>query len=141
VTLWWSSSPEPSSSSSPASSSDTPRDQTYKACYVPGTSGLPSLDNIPSVADLTASFAARKEERLKQEVEKKESERRVSAPPGCLLQARRGAVPGPVLIRTRFLLRLVVSTCPGDWASKRSRWAAALLSIVWSIFLKVPALN
>lgn len=39
--------------------------------------GLPSLDNIPSVADLTASFAARKEERLKQEAEKKESERRV----------------------------------------------------------------
>lgn len=42
--------------------------------------GLPSLDNIPSVADLTASFAARKEERLKQEAEKKEGERRVSAP-------------------------------------------------------------
>lgn len=42
--------------------------------------GLPSLDNIPSVADLTASFAARKEERLKQEAEKKEVERRVSVP-------------------------------------------------------------
>lgn len=30
------------------------------------------------MADLTASFAARKEERLKQEAEKKEMERRVS---------------------------------------------------------------
>lgn len=36
------------------------------------------MDNIPSVADLTASFAARKEERLRQEAEKKETERRVS---------------------------------------------------------------
>lgn len=43
-----------------------------------GASGLPSLDNIPSVADLTASFQARKEERLRQEAEKKETERRVS---------------------------------------------------------------
>lgn len=32
------------------------------------------------MADLTASFAARKEERLKQEAEKKEVERRVSVP-------------------------------------------------------------
>lgn len=61
-----------------ASSSDTIKDPNYKPCYVPGASGLPSLDNIPSVADLTASFAARKEERLKQEAEKKETERRVS---------------------------------------------------------------
>lgn len=58
---------------------DAIKDPTYKPCYVAGATGLPSLDNIPSVADLTASFAARKEERLKQEAEKKEAERRVSA--------------------------------------------------------------
>uniref|UniRef100_A0A673AZW4 Zgc:194578 n=1 Tax=Sphaeramia orbicularis TaxID=375764 RepID=A0A673AZW4_9TELE len=52
-------------------------DPNYKPCYVPGATGLPSLDNIPSVADLTASFTARKEERLRQEAEKKEIERRV----------------------------------------------------------------
>lgn len=62
----------------PASSTDAVKDPNYKPCYVAGASGLPSLDNIPSVADLTASFAARKEERLKQEAEKKEMERRVS---------------------------------------------------------------
>lgn len=62
----------------PASSTDAVKDPSYKPCYVAGASGLPSLDNIPSVADLTASFAARKEERLKQEAEKKEMERRVS---------------------------------------------------------------
>ena len=61
-----------------ASSTDALKDPSYKPCYVPGASGLPSLDNIPSVADLTANFAARKEERLKQEAEKKEEERRVS---------------------------------------------------------------
>lgn len=61
----------------PAASEDTVKDLTYKPCYVAGATGLPSLDNIPSVADLTASFAARKEERLKQEAEKKEAERRV----------------------------------------------------------------
>ena len=61
-----------------ASSSDTPKDPSYRPCYVAGASGLPSLDNIPSVADLTASFAARKEERLRLEEEKKEAERRVS---------------------------------------------------------------
>lgn len=62
----------------PAASGETVTDPTYKPCYVAGATGLPSLDNIPSVADLTASFAARKEERLKQEVEKKEAKRRVS---------------------------------------------------------------
>ncbi|XP_051927061.1 epsin-1-like [Hippocampus zosterae] len=67
---------EKTSKGSTASSSDAVKDPSYKPCYVPGTSGLPSLDNIPSVADLTASFAARKEERLKQEQEKKEAERR-----------------------------------------------------------------
>ncbi|XP_039977293.1 epsin-1 isoform X1 [Xiphias gladius] len=67
---------EKTSKSSAASSSDTIKDPRYRPCYVPGATGLPSLDNIPSVADLTASFAARKEERLKQEAEKKEAERR-----------------------------------------------------------------
>lgn len=67
----------------PASSADNVKDPNYKPCYVPGTTGLPSLDNIPSVADLTASFAARKEERLKQEAEKKEAERRVSTAQRC----------------------------------------------------------
>ncbi|XP_055081298.1 epsin-1-like [Periophthalmus magnuspinnatus] len=67
---------EKTSKGAAASSSDAVKDPTYKPCYVPGASGLPSLDNIPSVADLTASFAARKEEKLKQEAEKKEAERR-----------------------------------------------------------------
>ncbi|XP_070778292.1 epsin-1-like [Enoplosus armatus] len=67
---------EKTSKGSAASSTDAIKDPSYKPCYVPGTSGLPSLDNIPSVADLTASFAARKEERLKQEADKKETERR-----------------------------------------------------------------
>ncbi|XP_060915537.1 epsin-1-like isoform X2 [Labrus mixtus] len=67
---------EKTSKGSGASSTDAVKDPTYKPCYVAGTSGLPSLDNIPSVADLTASFAARKEERLKQEAEKKDAERR-----------------------------------------------------------------
>lgn len=64
--------------STPASSSEAIKDPNYKPCYVAGATGLPSIDNIPSVADLTASFTARKEERLKQEAEKKEAERRVS---------------------------------------------------------------
>ncbi|XP_026156825.1 epsin-1 isoform X2 [Mastacembelus armatus] len=67
---------EKTSKSAAASSSDSVKDPSYKPCYVPGATGLPSLDNIPSVADLTASFAARKEERLRQETEKKETERR-----------------------------------------------------------------
>ncbi|XP_044027281.1 epsin-1-like [Siniperca chuatsi] len=67
---------EKTSKSSAASSTDAIKDPNYKPCYVAGGSGLPSLDNIPSVADLTASFAARKEERLRQEAEKKEAERR-----------------------------------------------------------------
>ncbi|XP_034747640.1 epsin-1-like isoform X3 [Etheostoma cragini] len=67
---------EKTSKGSAASSTDAVTDPNYKPVYVPGTSGLPSLDNIPSVADLAASFAARKEERLKQEAEKKDAERR-----------------------------------------------------------------
>ncbi|XP_029369811.1 epsin-1 [Echeneis naucrates] len=67
---------EKTSKSSAASSADTIKDPNYKPCYVPGATGLPSLDNIPSVADLTASFTARKEEQRKQEAEKKEAERR-----------------------------------------------------------------
>ncbi|XP_072226062.1 uncharacterized protein [Leuresthes tenuis] len=67
---------EKTSKGSAASSSDAIKDPSYKPCYVPGAAGLPSLDNIPSVADLTASFAARKEERLRQESEKKDAERR-----------------------------------------------------------------
>lgn len=66
------------SNPNPAASEDAVKDPTYQPCYVAGATGLPSLDNIPSVADLTASFAARKEERLKQEAEKKEAARRVS---------------------------------------------------------------
>ncbi|XP_027891997.1 epsin-1 isoform X2 [Xiphophorus couchianus] len=67
---------EKTSKGSAASSTDNVKDSNYKPVYVPGSSGLPCLDNIPSVADLTASFAARKEERLRQEAEKKEAERR-----------------------------------------------------------------
>ncbi|PWA33412.1 hypothetical protein CCH79_00014176 [Gambusia affinis] len=67
---------EKTSKGSAASSTDNVKDPSYKPVYVPGSSGLPCLDNIPSVADLTASFAARKEERLRQEAEKKEAERR-----------------------------------------------------------------
>ena len=61
-----------------ASSTDAVKDPNYKPVFVAGASGLPCLDNIPSVADLAASFNARKEERLKQEAEKKDAERRVS---------------------------------------------------------------
>ncbi|XP_034456722.1 epsin-1 isoform X2 [Hippoglossus hippoglossus] len=67
---------EKTSKSSAASSSDVVKDPSYLPCYVAGASGLPSLDNIPSVADLTASFTARKEERIRQEAEKKDTERR-----------------------------------------------------------------
>ncbi|XP_028819537.1 epsin-1 isoform X2 [Denticeps clupeoides] len=38
--------------------------------------GLPSLDNIPSVADLTACMAAKKEEQRRLEAKRKEEERR-----------------------------------------------------------------
>uniref|UniRef100_A0A8D3ANP4 Epsin 1b n=1 Tax=Scophthalmus maximus TaxID=52904 RepID=A0A8D3ANP4_SCOMX len=67
---------EKTSKGAAASSSDVVKDLSYKPCYVAGASGLPSLDNIPSVADLTAAFTARKEERLRQEAEKKDMERR-----------------------------------------------------------------
>nr|XP_054601303.1 epsin-1 isoform X1 [Nothobranchius furzeri]XP_054601304.1 epsin-1 isoform X1 [Nothobranchius furzeri] len=67
---------EKTSKGAAASSADNVKDPGYKPVYVPGATGLPSLDNIPSVADLTASFAARKEERLRQEAEKKEVDRR-----------------------------------------------------------------
>uniref|UniRef100_A0A3B3HV89 Epsin 1b n=1 Tax=Oryzias latipes TaxID=8090 RepID=A0A3B3HV89_ORYLA len=67
---------EKTSKSAAASSAEPLKDPTYKPRYDPGSTGLPSLDNIPSVADLTASFAARKEERLRLEAEKKEAERR-----------------------------------------------------------------
>ncbi|XP_076864174.1 uncharacterized protein epn1b isoform X2 [Brachyhypopomus gauderio] len=43
---------------------------------VPAYTGLPSLDNIPSVADLTASMAKKKEEQRRLEEERKEAERR-----------------------------------------------------------------
>ncbi|XP_056120159.1 epsin-1 isoform X2 [Rhinichthys klamathensis goyatoka] len=43
---------------------------------IPPYTGLPSLDNIPSVADLTAAMAKKKEEQKRLEAEKKEAERR-----------------------------------------------------------------
>ncbi|MCJ8749733.1 hypothetical protein PDJAM_G00179660 [Pangasius djambal] len=43
---------------------------------IPSYTGLPSLDNIPSVADLAASMAKKKEERRILEEKKKEEERR-----------------------------------------------------------------
>ncbi|KAF7686306.1 epsin-1 [Silurus meridionalis] len=43
---------------------------------IPPYTGLPSLDSIPSVADLTASMAKKKEEKRLQEEKKKEEERR-----------------------------------------------------------------
>lgn len=46
---------------------------------IPPYTGLPSLDNIPSVADLTASMAKKKEEKRILEEKKKEEERRVSS--------------------------------------------------------------
>lgn len=46
---------------------------------MPQYTGLPSLDNIPSVADLTASMAKKKEEKRLLEEKKKEEERRVSS--------------------------------------------------------------
>lgn len=59
-----------------ASSTDTLKDPNYKPVFVAGATGLPSLANIPSVADLAASFEKKKEERIKQEVVKKEQARR-----------------------------------------------------------------
>ncbi|XP_012991107.3 epsin-1 isoform X1 [Esox lucius] len=61
-----------------ASSEDPsdPKDPNYKPVYVPGATGLPSLANIPSVADLAASFEAKKQEKLRLEAEKREAERR-----------------------------------------------------------------
>ncbi|XP_067112186.1 epsin-1 [Osmerus mordax] len=67
---------EKTSKNAAASSTDPIQDPNYKPVYVPGASGLPSLDNIPSVADLAASFAAKKEAQRKAEFEKKEAERR-----------------------------------------------------------------
>lgn len=46
---------------------------------IPPYTGLPSLDNIPSVADLAASMAKKKEEKRILEEKKKEEERRVSS--------------------------------------------------------------
>lgn len=46
---------------------------------IPPYTGLPSLDNIPSVADLTASMAKKKEEKRMLEEKRKEEERRVSS--------------------------------------------------------------
>ncbi|XP_066531086.1 epsin-1 isoform X2 [Hoplias malabaricus] len=43
---------------------------------IPPYTGLPSLDNIPSVADLTASMAKKKEEQRRLEEKRKEEERR-----------------------------------------------------------------
>ncbi|CAM4637168.1 unnamed protein product [Leuciscus chuanchicus] len=43
---------------------------------IPPYTGLPSLDNIPSVADLTAAMAKKKEEQKRLEAERKEAERR-----------------------------------------------------------------
>lgn len=43
---------------------------------IPPYTGLPSLDNIPSVADLTAEMAKKKEEQKRLEAERKEAERR-----------------------------------------------------------------
>ncbi|XP_016348228.1 epsin-1-like [Sinocyclocheilus anshuiensis] len=43
---------------------------------IPPYTGLPSLDNIPSVADLTAAMAKKKEEQKHLEAERKEAERR-----------------------------------------------------------------
>lgn len=46
---------------------------------IPPYTGLPSLDNIPSVADLTASMEKKREEKRILEEKKKEEERRVSS--------------------------------------------------------------
>ncbi|XP_073787307.1 uncharacterized protein isoform X2 [Danio rerio] len=43
---------------------------------IPPYTGLPSLDNIPSVADLAAEMARKKEEQKRLEAERKEAERR-----------------------------------------------------------------
>uniref|UniRef100_A0A8C6TVN0 Zgc:194578 n=1 Tax=Neogobius melanostomus TaxID=47308 RepID=A0A8C6TVN0_9GOBI len=67
---------EKTSKGAAASSTDEIKDPNYKPVFVAGSSGLPSLANIPSVADLAASFEKKKEERLKQEAEKKDQLRR-----------------------------------------------------------------
>ncbi|KAK1805330.1 hypothetical protein P4O66_019665 [Electrophorus voltai] len=63
---------------------------------VPAYTGLPSLDNIPSVADLTASMAKKKEEQRRLEEERKETERRAKEgekEPDLWEQAAPKAVP------------------------------------------------
>ncbi|XP_030644451.1 epsin-1 [Chanos chanos] len=55
-------------SADPASEKDKP--------VIPPYTGLPSLDNIPSVADLTAAMAAKKEEQRRLEAKRKEEERK-----------------------------------------------------------------
>ncbi|XP_060760829.1 epsin-1 [Neoarius graeffei] len=63
---------------------------------IPPYTGLPSLDNIPSVADLTASMAKKKEEKRILEEKKKEEERRAkegNAEPDLWEQAATVAPP------------------------------------------------
>ncbi|XP_051992408.1 epsin-1-like isoform X2 [Xyrauchen texanus] len=57
------------------SASSTTGPEKEKPEILPYT-GLPSLDNIPSVADLTAAMAKKKEEQKRLEAERKEAERR-----------------------------------------------------------------
>ncbi|XP_052389477.1 epsin-1 isoform X2 [Carassius gibelio] len=58
----------------PSASSATGPDK--EKAEIPPYTGLPSLDNIPSVADLTAAMAKKKEEQKRLEAERKEAERR-----------------------------------------------------------------
>ncbi|XP_016300003.1 epsin-1-like [Sinocyclocheilus anshuiensis] len=57
----------------PSASSATGPDK--EKAEIPPYTGLPSLDNIPSVADLTAAMAKKKEEQKRLEAERKEAER------------------------------------------------------------------
>ncbi|XP_059365280.1 epsin-1 isoform X2 [Carassius carassius] len=57
----------------PSASSATGPDK--EKAEIPAYTGLPSLDNIPSVADLTAAMAKKKEEQKRLEAERKEAER------------------------------------------------------------------
>ncbi|XP_007258323.2 epsin-1 [Astyanax mexicanus] len=61
---------------------------------IPPYTGLPSLDNIPSVADLTASMAKKKEEQRKLEEKRREEERRAKeGDPDLWEQAATSAPP------------------------------------------------
>ncbi|XP_024297481.1 epsin-1 isoform X1 [Oncorhynchus tshawytscha] len=116
-----------------ASSDDPndPKDPNYKPVYVPGATGLPSLANIPSVADLAASFEAKKQEKLRLEAQKKEEERR-SKMTKEELEWEDAAKAGKV----------ADAFCGADAPSEEDAWGAAAKTPApdpWGVASKAPS--